>query len=57
MASDGTVGECRILSETPPGQGFGQAAVDTAQGARLDPRYGDARVRFTIQFKEGKPAP
>ncbi|WP_366513462.1 TonB family protein [uncultured Brevundimonas sp.] len=56
VAPDGAVGECRVLSETPPGQGFGRAAVEGAQRARLNPRSGDAKVRFTIRFEEGKPA-
>ena len=53
---DGRLRDCIILSEPPPGQGFGQAAIEAAARARLSrrtvedaPRNG--KVRFTTRFR------
>ncbi|HYC68559.1 energy transducer TonB [Brevundimonas sp.] len=51
----GGLAACEILSETPEGVGFGQAALNGARRARLNPRQedGDAvgsRVRFAVRF-------
>ena len=52
----GTLSDCVIFSETPPGQGFGQAALEAASKSRLsrrslNPAARDARVRFTTRFR------
>lgn len=52
----GTLEQCLILSETPPGAGFGQAAVAMAPGFRMTPMTvnGEAvdggTVRLPIRF-------
>ena len=47
--------DCIIISETPPGQGFGQAALDSARGARLSrqtrSRAPADRFRFAVRFR------
>lgn len=53
--AEGRIASCWILSETPTGAGFGQAALEGAVQARLSPRTvnGLARsgtVRFTTRF-------
>lgn len=55
---DGTIKSCWILSETPAGVGFGQAAVAAAAQARLHPRTVDGvptrgMVRFATNFRMG----
>jgi len=52
----GTVRDCVIISEDPPGQGFGEAALNAALRARLSPRSIEGRniggkVRFTTRFR------
>ena len=47
---------CRVLSEDPPGQGFGKAALAAMEDARLSPREVDGRpvdasFRFTVRFR------
>lgn len=52
----GTLEECMVLSETPPGAGFGQAAVAMTQVFRMTPKtvngeaVGDGTVRLPIRF-------
>lgn len=53
---DGRLSDCVILSETPAGEGFGQAALEATRRARLDRRTVDqaasgAKVRFTTRFR------
>ncbi len=50
---DRHVSDCVILSETPPGQGFGQAALNMARRARLSPQSipSDGKVRFRTTFR------
>ena len=53
--ANGSVSGCTILSESPSGSGFGQAAISGARRARLTPRSVDGvavggRVRFTTRF-------
>lgn len=56
--SDGRLANCSVVEETPPGQGFGMAALAAARNARLSPRTIDdaatgAQVRFTMRFRLG----
>jgi TonB family protein len=56
VTADGTIVSCWILSETPQGAGFGQAAIAAAARARLQPRTVDGvatggMVRFSINFR------
>jgi len=52
---DGHVADCVILSETPPGQGFGQAALDGARRQTVSPAgrraHPDGKVRMTTRFR------
>ncbi len=44
--------ECQVVSETPAGQGFGQAALDMAKNAKMKPGgAAGQRVRFTTRFR------
>lgn len=48
---DGSVGLCTVISETPEGAGFAQAALAGVRLAQLAPASADqATVRFTIRF-------
>jgi len=52
----GAVRDCVILSETPSGQGFGEAALEGARRARVRPDAIDgaapyAKVTFTMRFQ------
>ena len=52
---NGSMSDCRITSEDPPGVGFGQAALAGARRARVSPREVDgaavgARVTFNMTF-------
>lgn len=54
---DGAVHDCRVLEESPPGSGFGQAAVDASTGARLSEATmrnpsATGRVEFTVRFRK-----
>lgn len=52
----GAMTDCRVVSETPEGAGFAEAALAGARRARLAPRgarsagSGD-RVNFTVRFQ------
>ncbi|WP_374514160.1 M56 family metallopeptidase [Brevundimonas sp.] len=54
--TDGALSDCAMLTETPPGLGFGAAAVEAAGNARLAARH-LAEVReptpvvFTVRFR------
>lgn len=53
---DRRMSDCVILSETPPGLGFGAAALTAARRARLPPRsvdgvVRDGKVRFRTTFQ------
>lgn len=55
---EGRLSGCEIVEETPPGRGFGQAALRSADRARLTPRTVQGRpvegtVRFSIRFHPG----
>ncbi|MDB5472332.1 MAG: TonB family protein [Caulobacter sp.] len=52
---DGRVTDCQILSETPPGYGFGRAAIVVAQASEFHPLTVDGvatetRVRIPMSF-------
>lgn len=52
---NGSLSRCNIVSETPSGAGFGQAAAQAAARARISPRTVDGlapggSVRFTLPF-------
>lgn len=56
VGRNGSLSDCVIISETPAGQGFGEAALEAARGTRLDRRAADqsgsgGKVRFTIRFR------
>lgn len=48
--ADGHVENCRVLGETHPGQGFGQAAVALMDDATVEPGARDFQFARTIQF-------
>jgi protein TonB len=56
VSAEGIIESCWILSETPAGVGFGQAALTAAAQARLQPRTVDGAptagmVRFSTSFR------
>ncbi len=56
--TDGSLDSCTVLREDPPGQGFGEAALEAARRGRMHPRRvdgadTDSSVVFTIQFRMG----
>lgn len=48
--ASGRVELCKVLEETHPGRGFGQAAVALMQGAEVEPGPRDIQFARTIQF-------
>ncbi|HST92832.1 MAG TPA: TonB family protein, partial [Brevundimonas sp.] len=48
--ADGRVDGCRVLGETHPGMGFGEAAIALMRDARVDPGQRDVQFARTIQF-------
>ncbi|GAW40190.1 Gram-negative bacterial tonB protein [Brevundimonas sp. SH203] len=52
LASDGGLTACLVVSETPEGQGFGQAALGVAKNAKMKPGGAEGqRVRFAVRFR------
>lgn len=56
VSDEGRLTDCAVISETPSGQGFGDAARRAAGRARLNARTFDraaagAKVRFTTRFR------
>ena len=43
VTSDGALTACRIIKETPPGQGFGPAELKIAAKFRMQPTTSDGR--------------
>lgn len=53
---EGWLSDCRILSETPPGHGFADATLRSAQSVRMRPRIVngepvEARVEYTTRYR------
>ena len=58
--ADGSVSDCRVVSEQPEGYGFGEAAIEAMSQGKLKARTAPARFETTIQFRlapGGAPAP
>ncbi len=56
VSPNGSLSDCNVVSESPSGMGFAQAAISGARRARLSPRTVDgaatnARVTFTTRFR------
>lgn len=56
VEADGRASGCAIQSETPEGEGFGEAALASMETARFSPRLLEGatpggRARFTIRFR------
>lgn len=48
--ADGHVGACKVLDETHPGLGFGEAAIALMRDATVDRSSTDHQFARTIQF-------
>ncbi|WGM29844.1 hypothetical protein [Brevundimonas sp. NIBR11] len=48
--ADGRVGDCKVLEETHPGMGFGEAAIALMRDATTDRSPADHQFARTIQF-------
>ena len=66
VKNDGTLTDCRVISETPPGMGFGMAELRLASRFKMRPKTSDghsvfgAKVVIPITWKiaaEPPPAP
>jgi len=62
VSIDGDLSLCKVLSETPAGYGFGQAALDAAPSFQMEPAIRDgvrreSTVRIPIVFKPPPPEP
>lgn len=60
--ADGSVSDCRVIAESHPGQGFGEAAVRTVSRGKLNARTvggvaEDATFNVTVRFalEDGAP--
>jgi hypothetical protein len=52
--ANGTLRNCRVISENPQGKGLGELALNIAEGRKVDPSYivgGSGRVVFTIRVQ------
>lgn len=59
VLEDGRLADCKVLSERPAGQGFGEAALRAAGQARLEPdalRPPGAKIQYSIRFRLDDPA-
>lgn len=48
--ANGRVEGCKVLGETHPGLGFGEAAIALMRDARVEPGPSDVQFARTIQF-------
>ena len=48
--SDGRVSACKVLGETHPGLGFGEAAIALMRDVEVEPSPRDFQFAHTIQF-------
>ena len=61
--ADGSLSECRVLSQQPPGRALGDAALELATKFRMKPRMVDGRlvtegiVTIPIRFRLGDVPP
>ena len=56
---DGRLTDCKVLSEQPVGQGFGEAALRAVRQTRLSGdvyRGPRAKVQYSIRFRPEEPA-
>lgn len=52
VQGDRTLGDCRVLRESPEGYGFGRSAVEAAQRSTVTPDSPiGVRVQFTIRYR------
>jgi TonB family protein len=62
IGADGSMSQCRVVSESTPGVGLGETATAIAEASRTNPWNDDglptegARVLLPIQMAEGQPA-
>ena len=59
IQQDGRLTNCRVLSERPVDQGFGEAALRAAGQARIAPdvlRAPNAEIEYSIRFRLDEPA-
>lgn len=60
---DGSLTDCNVVSENPPDQGFGLAALKMARLFRMRPQFinglpvGEARVNVPIRFRVPRESP
>lgn len=54
VAGNGSISDCRVVSETPMGEGFSELALEAAERSTLPPdavSVGNGRVRYTIRLQ------
>lgn len=59
VQEDGRFSNCRVLSERPADQGFGEAALRAARQSRLDPdalRAPGSEIEYNVRFRLDEPA-
>lgn len=59
IQEDGRLTNCRVLSERPVDQGFGEAALRAAGQARIAPdvlRAPGAEIEYNVRFRLDEPA-
>lgn len=62
VSPQGAISDCRIVSETPQGFGFGESAIAAAHAAQISPRTVDGaadgtRFTFTTRYLAPEPMP
>ena len=43
VTEQGTLADCSVVSEDPPGEGFGEAALKLSGGFRMEPKTADGQ--------------